>query len=63
MTALFCKAKTIKERLGVPIGSIPLFIAQGRIPQPVGRMGHAFVWLESDIDAWLKAHQGTEAQS
>ena len=50
----------VKARVGLSRSSIYLRISNGEFPKPISLGARAVGWLESEIDAWLKAK--TEAR-
>lgn len=52
----FLRIKEISDKIGVPVTTINLYRSQNKFPPCVELSDKVNVWLEEDIEKWMKKH-------
>ena len=53
----FALSDEVAKLVGLPERYIPTYLARGKLPDPVGRLGRYHVWDREDLKQWKKDHE------
>jgi hypothetical protein len=59
----FALSDEVAKIVGLPERYIPTYLARGKLPEPVGRLGRYHVWDREDLKKWKQEKEKNESPS
>ena len=53
----FALSDEVAKVVGLPEKYIPTYLARGKLPEPVGRLGRYHVWDREDLKKWKQKQE------
>jgi hypothetical protein len=50
----FALSDEVAKVTGYPERYIPTYLARGKVPKPIGKLGRYHVWDRADLEKWAK---------